>query len=130
MALLSQTIADAVAADHLPRVATADDGSTHVLYFDIVVRSMGAGEWQGALPTEPTPAEIAAAVQTLKAAAAAAQADSAALRQRVIQAATSAVGVQVDQLTAGQVRALIALLLWKQGAIDKAGAVLPLAGWL
>ena len=48
---------------------------------------------------------------------------------RVLTLAQSAVGVQLDQLTAAQVRAMISLLLYKQGAIDKNGAVRPLAEW-
>jgi hypothetical protein len=51
------------------------------------------------------------------------------LRTRVLQIAQSAVGTQVDQLTANQVRALVAILLWKAGALTPQGAVKPLGQW-
>ena len=58
------------------------------------------------------------------------QGDAAALRQQVVTIATSAVGMGVDLLTAVQVRALIACLLWKQNALDRSRIVRPLAEWL
>jgi hypothetical protein len=68
---------------------------------------------------------FAARPRTLSAAE---QADQAA-RALVVAAAQSAVGVNIAALTAGQVRALLAVLLYKAGAIDAQGVVQPLAGW-
>lgn len=131
MALLSKDIADAVARDGLPRQATADDESRHVLFLENGgLRSTLASDWPPPLPSDPTAAQSAAAIAALDAAAAQSKADATLLRTRVLTLAQSAVGVQIDQLTAPQIRALVALLLFKQGAIDKSGAVLPLAGWL
>jgi hypothetical protein len=56
-------------------------------------------------------------------------ADAAALRQRVLTVAQSAVGQSIDTLTAAQVRALVAVLLYKNGALDKNGVVQPLGQW-
>lgn len=132
----------AVVRDGLPRVArylTAyDDGTTgetqHVLYWEAPhLRSMEAAAWlaqRGPLPADPTPEESAAAIAALQQATATDAADAAALRQRVLGLANSAVGIQIDALTAGQVRALMALLLWRAGALDKTGAIKPLVGWL
>jgi hypothetical protein len=83
--------------------------------------------WNG---PDAQPVSVLAVVTAWQAAQAQGTTDAAALRARVVSLAQSAVGVQVDQLTAVQIRALVALLLYKQGAIDKTGAVLPLAGWL
>lgn len=130
MPLLSHEIAQAVAHDGFPRQATADDGSTHVLFLDgRQVRSMLASDWPPPLPIDPTPAEIAAAKAARDAQAVQDKADAVALRTRVRALAQSSVGVQLDALTAPQVRALIAVLLHKQGAIDKSGAIRPLADW-
>jgi hypothetical protein len=63
-----------------------------------------------------------------RALSAAEQADASA-RALVIQAATSAVGVNITALTAGQVRALLAILLYQRGALDGNGVVQPLAQW-
>jgi hypothetical protein len=131
MPLLSQTLADAVARDGLPRVATADDATQHVLFLDAgVVRSMLASAWPPPPPSDPTPTEIAAAIAAKDAQAAQDTADASALRTRVRTLAQSAVGIQFDQLSGAQVRALIAILLHKQGAIDKNGAIRPLADWV
>jgi hypothetical protein len=63
MPKLDQRIADAVALDGLPRQAIADDGSKHVLFLDSeTVRSLLAADWPPPLPSDPTPAEIAAAI--------------------------------------------------------------------
>lgn len=130
MALIPHTTYEAVARDGLPRQVTADDGTTHVLYLEAeAVRSMLAAVWPPPLPSEPTQAEIDAAIAARAAAEQQARADAMALRTRVRTLAQSAVGVQVDQLTAAQVRALIVVLLHKQGAIDRAGAIRPLNDW-
>lgn len=130
MPLLPQSIADLVARDRLPRQATADDQTQHVLYWDGIVRSMLASDWPPPLPTDPTEAEVAAAILAREQAVQQAQQAATALRQRIIQTAQSAVGVQFDQLTNIQLRALVAILLWKNGAIDNTGVVRPLAEWV
>jgi hypothetical protein len=131
MPLLSQTLADAVARDGLPRVATADDDTQHVLFLDAgVVRSMLASAWPPPLPSDPTPLEIAAAIAAKDAQAAQDAADASALRTRVRTLAQSAVGLSIDVLTAGQIKALVILLLHKEAAINKAGIVRPLDEWM
>jgi hypothetical protein len=128
--LLNYATHQAVARDGLPRVADYDDGSQQVLFLDgDTVRSMPAADWPPPLPTDPTPAEIAAAIAARQVAQQQAESDALALRQRVRTIAQSAVGVQVDQLTAIQVRALIAVLLHKAGALDKSGAIRALDTW-
>jgi len=131
--LLDSRIHQAVERDGLPRVGSYDDGSQHVLYLDgDTVRSLSASDWiaqRGPLPIDPTPEQSAAAIAARVAAQQQADSDALALRQRVRALAQSAVGIQIDQLTAVQVRALIAVLLQKAGAIDKSGAIRPLSEW-
>lgn len=78
---------------------------------------------------QPTPAELQAASDAYDAAKAQVDADAAALRAQVISVAQSAVGIVITNLTAAQVRALLAVLLYKNGALTPAGAVKPLAEW-
>jgi hypothetical protein len=134
MALLPQVIADQVALDGLPRAVMADDASQHVLYLEgEVVRSMLAADWlsqRGPLPSVPTQQEIDAAIAAREAARQQALADAAALRQQVLTIAQSAVGVRADLLTAAQLRALFVVILWRDGAIDNALVVRPLAQWV
>lgn len=130
MPLLPQTIADLVRGDGLPRQATADDGSIHVLYLDGAVRSMAAADWPPPLPADPTPAESAAAIAARQQAAQQAQADAQALRQQILSLAQSAVGVSLNALTANQRNALVACLLWKAGGVANDMTVRPLGQWL
>jgi hypothetical protein len=58
-----------------------------------------------------------------------ADSQAAALRTQVVTVAQSAVGVVITNLTAAQVRALLAVLLWKGGALDKDGKIRPLVEW-
>lgn len=51
------------------------------------------------------------------------------LEQQLINLAQSTVGVRVDELTANQTRALLALLLRRAGAVDAGLAVRPLRDW-
>lgn len=53
-----------------------------------------------------------------------------AVRSTIISTAQSAVGVRVDQLTAAQVRSLVAILFHREGAIDSALKVKPLLQWV
>ena len=52
------------------------------------------------------------------------------LRSRVLALAQSAVGVALNDLTAAQQRALIAVLLWKAGALTPDLKVRALSEWL
>lgn len=52
------------------------------------------------------------------------------LRSRVIALAQSAVGVPLADLTAAQVKALLAVLLWSHGAVDNELKVRPLSEWV
>jgi hypothetical protein len=128
-------LSNAVTRDRLPRVADADDGSRHVLYMENgspLPQSMLAADWlaqRGPLPTEPTQAESDAAVLAIAQAAAQAATDAAQLRQQILTLAQSAVGVRVDNLTAGQVRALVAILLRKADALNNDLTIRPLADW-
>lgn len=131
MPLLPQSIADLVALDGLPRQATADDGTRHVLYWQSPhVRSILAADWPPPLPSDPTPEQSTAAIAARQQAEQQAQQDAAALRQQILTLSQSAVGARVDQLTAGQVRALIAILLHKEGALDKSGVVRAPGEWV
>lgn len=78
----------------------------------------------------PSDAAIVQAIADLQAARQQAAVDTAALRQQVRATAQSAVGVRVDLLSAGQVRALFALVLFREGALDRTGAIRPLAQWV
>jgi hypothetical protein len=49
--------------------------------------------------------------------------------ERVKALAQSAVGVRLDNLTAAQVKALLAVLLWSHGAMGSGGAIRPLSEW-
>lgn len=50
-------------------------------------------------------------------------------RTKVHNLAASAVGIAIQDLTAPQVRALLAILLYKTDALDADGKVLPLNTW-
>lgn len=127
MPLLSQAIADAVKRDGLPRQAVDETGATHVLYLEgAFVRSTLADDWPPPLPTDPTEAEIAAAIAAREAAERLKEQDAAALRQRIRTAAQSAAGQSFDALTAAQVRALLAVLLYRAGMLDKDGIIQPI----
>ena len=132
--LLDFRIHQAVDHDGLARVAEYDDDSQHVLYVEgDVVRSLLAADWlatRGPLPTDPTPEQVNAAIEAKEQARLAALTDAAALRQRVLQVAQSAVGVRADLLTAAQARALNIVRWWQDGALDAGLVVKPLAEWV
>lgn len=74
-------------------------------------------------------AEEAAAAAEQQAKQQAAQ-QAAAARALVVQTAQTAVGVAYGSLTAAQVRALMAVMLWQSGALAADGTVRPLAAWV
>lgn len=78
---------------------------------------------------EPTPAEAAAAAAAIDAEAEAARLAAAQLRQQIRTVAGGAVGKRFDLLSAGEVRALLAVVLWRAGAIGNDGTVQPLDKW-
>jgi len=99
---------------------------------DYVVQDDGDGPRIAAwnLPDpQPTLAQLQAASDAYDAIAAQAASEAQALRTQVVSVAQSAVGVVITSLTAAQVRALLAVLLWKNGALDTDGKVRPLAEW-
>ena len=52
------------------------------------------------------------------------------LRNQVLSVAGSAEGVLITDLTNVQVRALVACLLWKNGALTNDGHIKPLSEWV
>lgn len=99
---------------------------------DYEVRDDGAGAyiavWRLEAP-QPTTEELAQADRAAEQAEQTAATEAAQLRQQVLTIAQSAVGVRIDALTAAQVRALVAVLLWRGGALRPDGTVRPLAEW-
>ncbi len=84
--------------------------------------------WVGAAP-QPTFAQVVAGVAAHVAAQNQEAANEAELRTRVRTLVQSSVGVQIDQLTAAQVRALVIVLLQRQGAVSSSGVIRPLRDW-
>lgn len=80
--------------------------------------------------TEPTDQQISDALAEIPARQAAQQQAAAALRQQVRTLAQSAVGVRVDALSGAQVRALLVILLHKEGALNDDGTVRALGQWV
>lgn len=78
----------------------------------------------------PTEEEIDAAIAAYDAAETQRAQEAATLRQQVVTVAGSAVGVVLTDLTAPQVKALLAVLLHKAGALDKDGKVRVLSEWV
>lgn len=103
-------------------------------FSDFEIRATSDGDeyiavWRLAQP-QPTEAELAAAIAAYDTAETARKQEATTLRNQVVSLAQSAVGVTLNNLTAAQVRALVAILLWKEGAVTPAGAIRPLAEWV
>lgn len=99
---------------------------------DYEIRDDGAGARIGRWNlTDPQPDDTAllAAIVAYDTAQAQRNADAQTLRQKVVTVAQSAVGLSIDTLTAAQVRALVAVVLWRAGALKPDGTVKPLAEW-
>jgi hypothetical protein len=112
--ILDPTIHTAVERDGLPRLASYDDGSQHVLYLeDGLVRSKPLAEW-GDAPKEPTQAESDAAIQARDAA----ETTQRQLRRQVRQRARDLKGKKPAEWNANDVKALLALLLLERGYLD------------
>lgn len=135
---LDEDKSDLIALDGLPRDVRGHDetgaASQHVQYESGgAITSMLAADWiaqYGALPTPPTQAESAAASHVRRQAATQAQAAAAALRQRVLTELQSAAGISVGALNTAQLKALVAALAWKVGALNPDTTVKPPADWL
>ncbi len=99
---------------------------------DYEVRDEGSGpfiaRWHLA-QAQPTALQLQAASDAYDLAQAQAASEAEALRTQVRTVAQSAVGIVITNLTAAQVRALLAVLLWKGGALDKDGKIRPLTDW-
>lgn len=108
---------------------TAQPLIDYILRDDADGRGVYISAWK--LPGDP-PADrdIATLAAQYDAAEAARESEASALRTAIIQAAQGAVGQSVTALTAPQVRALLVILLWKEGALTPAGVVRPLAEWV
>ena len=130
------TIQEAVTAGGLPRVVQASDGTQDVMYLAegaYIAQSMGAAEWvslHGALPSEPTQAEIDAALAARAAAAQRATTDAAQLRQQVLADLQSGVGVPFAALNTTQLRAVVEALAWKAGMLNRDTTVRPPSDYL
>ena len=110
------------------------------MFRDYRLEAFGEGEpelvvWNLPDPV-PTDAELDQAILDYDAAreqerqeAEAEQAAVRTLRGEIRSTAQSAVGVRFDQLTAAQLRALLAVLLYREGALDRSGVVRPPAEW-
>lgn len=104
---------EAVLSDGQPREAQDSDGNVLMLYRDgDLVRSCLLADW---------PAELAALNARTT--------ERVQLRQAVRSRLDSTVGVRIDDLLVGQLRALLAFLLWERGALDAEMKVKPLDQW-
>lgn len=88
------------------------------------------GDWRDPHTTKPTEAELYAEWDLYQAEVARQTDDEIALHNRLTTLAASTAGLQADQLSAVQVRALLTLLLWRAGAIQADGTVRDLAEWV
>ena len=100
---------------------------------DYELRDDGAGPYIATWNIEgaqPTAQQIADAIVAYDAARDAEQTAATTLRNQVRTLANSAAGKAITDLTAGEVRALLAILLHKAGAITSNGTVRPLGEWV
>lgn len=95
-----------------------------------IVHNLETGQ---TLAVDLTPEEVAARDTERAALAAADSADEqirSTLRNQVLSVAGSAEGVLLTDLTAAQVKALVAVLLWKAGGLTNDGHVKALNEWV
>lgn len=88
------------------------------------------GEWRDPHTAKPTEAELYAEWDVYLAEVARQTANEITLHNRLMALASSTAGAAVDQLSAGQVRALLTLLLWRAGALHADGTVRPITEWI
>lgn len=116
MPLLPPAITALVAQDGQPRAAQTDDGAQHMVWReDGLLRSCLLADWPAA--------------QAALAAREAERDRATALRQAIRAQLQSTAGVRVDELLVGQLRALVAYLLWREGAIDADMRIRPIGEW-
>lgn len=127
---LDQAVAAAVQADHQARTVEAqvyevvEGRETVLLRTDRIVVYWDQDRVRSALEADY------AAEQARMAGEEADREAQRQLKQAVLTVAQSAVGVRFDQLTAAQLRALFAIMLFREGALDNAGLVRPLGQWV
>lgn len=97
-------------------------GSGYGSYADI-------GEWRSPGIPKPSEAAVYAEWDVYLAEQARATGRESVLHIRLSTPAESAVGVQVEQLSPAQVRALLVVLLQREGAIAADGSIKPLDTW-
>lgn len=85
--------------------------------------------WRRAEP-QPTNAQIDTAITAAIAAEQQAATDAQQARQALIAIAQGAVGVAVADWTAAQVRAIVGIIAWQLGGVDKDTKLRPLAQWV
>lgn len=78
----------------------------------------------------PTESELMAAITAYDGAAQLARTDALALRQTILTTARTAEGVLLANLTTNQIKALLAILLWKEGGVKPDMTVRALAEWI
>jgi hypothetical protein len=81
-------------------------------------------EWYGPGP-KPTPEQLEAAWQIVLAE----RAEEKAVQDAVIDTAQGAAGKTLGSLTAGERNALLAVVLFRLGAVDRSGKVRPIRQW-
>lgn len=79
---------------------------------------------------QPTEAEIAAAAAAYETAETQRQADASTLRQGILIQANAAVGVPYSNVTNAMLKALLWILLWRAGALNKDLTIKPLGEWV
>jgi hypothetical protein len=97
-------------------------GDGYGVYADI-------GEWRTPAIPKPTEAQVYAEWDAYLAEKTANETADTTLRNQIVSLAQSAVGVSIDALTANQRNALIAIMLYKAGALTNTGLVKPLNQW-
>jgi len=129
---------DLTRADGLPRVVRYQDEanaeSLHVAYLPVgsdVLHTMLADRWPPPLPTDPTPEASTAAIAARQQAAIDMANAATQLRQQVLALAQGTVGMRVDAaFTTAQLRSLLAILLYKVGALNNDLTIRPLGDWV
>jgi hypothetical protein len=81
-------------------------------------------EWYGPGP-KPTPEQLEAAWQIVLAE----RAEAKTVRDAVMETAKGAVGKGLGALTAGERNALLAVVLFRLGAVDRSGKIRPIREW-
>lgn len=97
---------------------------------DFTVDANGIAKWNSTDTAQPTAAQVQIAYDSVVANQTNAKTQLSTARTLVLTTAKSAEGANITALTANQVRALVAVVLYKAGAIDGLGNVRPLSDWV